>query len=223
MLHPEMQSDDPTTPYLPLKEELLDVSGKRLRIGYFLSEELFPLSKANERAMLEAVAALKSKGHELIEVKGFPFFEELVLANTAIQTSEGGMKGKERILRGEPLIKEMSLQKTLGSIPRWMRSGLARVLWAKGEIRAAKFTEGTGQRTVGEVYEIYNNMIEHQNKVFSWWNENKFDVMLTPGTALPAVKHGFGNSLVISSSYTMIYNVLNMPAGAVPITLVRKG
>ena len=99
---------------------------------------------------------------------------------------------------------------------------VAKVLKLAGEARAASFLDNTGVKSVVQLFEKYYEMTEYQEKVYEWWRENRFDVMLSPGGALPAFKHGEALDLTISVCYTMIFNVLNMPTGTVPITLVRK-
>ncbi len=36
----------------------------------------------------------------------------------------------------------------------------------------------------------------------------------------PAIKHEYGKDLTMCAAYTAIWNVLNVPSGVVPITLV---
>jgi Asp-tRNA(Asn)/Glu-tRNA(Gln) amidotransferase A subunit family amidase len=43
----------------------------------------------------------------------------------------------------------------------------------------------------------------------------------TPVNALPAYRLGQAADMVHSCSYTLLFNILHMPAGAVPVTLVR--
>jgi fatty acid amide hydrolase len=48
------------------------------------------------------------------------------------------------------------------------------------------------------------------------------DVILAPVHALPALTHGGAYYLVTAASYSILYNLLGMPAGAVPVTRVRN-
>lgn len=45
---------------------------------------------------------------------------------------------------------------------------------------------------------------------------------MSPGLALPAVKHGKSENLLLANCYTFVYNYLDYPTGAVPITKVRE-
>lgn len=222
LIHPDLRIYEPERPYIPLRQELLDTKQNKLRIAYFINDELFPVSKAHLRAVNEAVAAFKKRGHDVFQVDQFPHFEKLVLTYAAIMSSDAGLKRVDEILKGEPLIKEMVMQKQFSSIPSWVKKPLAALLRRFGDVRASKFLGVSGEKTVPALFEIVDNMIATQNSVYDWWNKNKIDVILTPGLALPAFRHGDANNLVISASYTMIFNVLNMPAGTVPVTQVTK-
>ena len=58
--------------------------------------------------------------------------------------------------------------------------------------------------------------------MFDFWAENKLDAILSPGFGLPAMKHGFSADLSSAAMYTFIWNLISIPTGALPITLVSK-
>ena len=48
------------------------------------------------------------------------------------------------------------------------------------------------------------------------------DAIIMPGFAMPAVKHGFSNDLPSAACYTFLWNILDFPAGSLPITTVNN-
>lgn len=48
------------------------------------------------------------------------------------------------------------------------------------------------------------------------------DAIVAPGYSIPAFTLGASRDLTASTSYTALYNLLNFPAGNVPITIVQK-
>ena len=50
----------------------------------------------------------------------------------------------------------------------------------------------------------------------------QLDAILCPGLALPAFPHGMSVLLNQACSYTFLWNLLDMPAGTVPVTRVRE-
>jgi len=61
-----------------------------------------------------------------------------------------------------------------------------------------------------------------QERVMKIWEDLKLNCLITPGIASPAFKHGYSSDLLPSSIFPVFANVLNLPAGAVPITVVRE-
>lgn len=49
----------------------------------------------------------------------------------------------------------------------------------------------------------------------------KLDALISPGLCLPAIKHGQFDDLSIQYAYTFVYNYLDIPTGAQPITRVK--
>ena len=58
---------------------------------------------------------------------------------------------------------------------------------------------------------------------FEAWSEARFDALLCPPHALPALRHGGAENLTLVASYCYWANVLGVPAGVVPATRVRAG
>jgi fatty acid amide hydrolase len=50
----------------------------------------------------------------------------------------------------------------------------------------------------------------------------QLDAVICPAHALPAVRHGAYTDITFSASYTLLYNLLDWPAGVVPITHVKS-
>jgi len=53
------------------------------------------------------------------------------------------------------------------------------------------------------------------------WQDKNIDLLLVPGLAGPALKHGYSKFLLLDGGYTMMANVMKLPAGVVPITRVK--
>jgi len=64
-------------------------------------------------------------------------------------------------------------------------------------------------------------MKEYVKKWLDDLKKNNIDLLLTPVNGLPAYRHGQSAELFLSCSYTFLFNILHLPAGIVPMTLVR--
>ena len=54
------------------------------------------------------------------------------------------------------------------------------------------------------------------------WRSSGFDALIVPGGSLPALKHGGFAQLTPSAAYTAWFNLLDVPAGTVPVTVVAE-
>ena len=61
-----------------------------------------------------------------------------------------------------------------------------------------------------------------QNDWIEYWRGNQLDLVLAPGYGSQAQPHGMSKVAMLSAAYTFIWNVLEMIAGALPITVVRE-
>jgi len=113
---------DPAIPHLPFRDHVYN-DDKKLRIGYYLSDDLFPTSAPVKRAILEAVELLKQRGHTVVEFKP-KHTRELMLLYGSHFTADG-MKDFFSQLQGEPPLKQYALMKFICSLPGFVRDSLS--------------------------------------------------------------------------------------------------
>ena len=80
-----------------------------------------------------------------------------------------------------------------------------------GPFSADKFWQLTQQRTA------------YVNRFLESLGNGRFDALICPPYALPALKHGAFSDLATAGSYAMLMNLLGFPAGVVAAGRVRKG
>ncbi len=86
----------------PFNDKIYEEKGKKFKIGYFKSLDIFPASPANQRAVEEAKAALEKLGHTLVEIK---IDEELIFSFFRLLGSDKGAFF-DHMLKGEDIIEE---------------------------------------------------------------------------------------------------------------------
>eukprot|EP01017_Pseudomicrothorax_dubius_P027165 TRINITY_DN3095_c0_g1_i3.p1 TRINITY_DN3095_c0_g1~~TRINITY_DN3095_c0_g1_i3.p1 ORF type:complete len:617 (+),score=159.16 TRINITY_DN3095_c0_g1_i3:67-1917(+) len=213
---------DLSIPPLPWSEENFKARSDKRRIGYVLGDDFLPISKANRRAVEEAAAGFKKLGFDVVEVK-LPNLEQLTLCYFALVTSEGRMRTFKQGLLGERMMKEYELTKTLTHLPKWVRGLIPFFLRLKGENRLAKISGVTGEKTAAEYCDWAQVMQVEQDKFHKVWNDLQLDGLILPGLATPPFQHGKASSLVVTSLYAFITNLLDLPTGVFPMTTVRPG
>ena len=62
---------------------------------------------------------------------------------------------------------------------------------------------------------------KYKKRFENCYRAHNLDVLLTPGTALPAHTHGTFGDIALAVCYLSIYNVLDWASGCIPITTVN--
>jgi fatty acid amide hydrolase len=210
-------------PYLVTKEwrEKLVNDNSQLRIGVVRENHWFGISEPNRRAVDEAVEALKKKNHTIVELS-LPVMRDIFLHFCQFLAAEGNFKFAYENLQGEELIEELQTTARLAQLPRWLRMPLAKILKCVKQQRAGELLENAKKL---DAYELLHNnakMIELRDKLYATWNEFNLDGIIMAGTSSPALKHGYGKDLFVTLAESVFSNVMNLPSGAVPVTVVKS-
>jgi fatty acid amide hydrolase len=92
-----------------------------------------------------------------------------------------------------------------------------------GEVRASDAIAAMGPRSVREYFRLSAHRTLMQREELAAWNDARLDAILCPATATPAALLGETGDFTPAASYSTRYNVLNLPAGVVPVTRVHAG
>ena len=90
-----------------------------------------------------------------------------------------------------------------------------------GETRTAELLDALGEKRTHQMWALADrrNRIRHEEMTF--WDREGIDLLLTPALATPAVPHGMSHDFTVGFANLARYNLLDQPAGIVPITRVR--
>jgi len=107
----------------------------------------------------------------------------------------------------------------LAGLPVTLCRWLGRLLRALGQPRLgnqliASFGTSPDPWRVAAEVEAYQRRFVHA------WQAQHLDVLVCPAMAMPAPRHGKTPALNCTTSYTSLFNLLQFPAGHVPITRV---
>jgi len=211
---------DPAYPYVAWDEK--KYQAKKLKVGYVVTEEFFGASKACRRAVQESVAALKSLGYSVTEVK-LPNFERMILLMIMITSSEGKARGIFQCLDGEKPVAELAPGLKMRTLPDTLKKLIGTVLGLIGQSRLSNIVKSAVEVSTERYHEIVGEYFEIRNEIYNFFTENKLDAIVTPAMPLPAFKHGFGGDLGLATCYYWPANCANLPAGVLPVTKVQEG
>ncbi|KDQ16935.1 hypothetical protein BOTBODRAFT_64460 [Botryobasidium botryosum FD-172 SS1] len=192
----------------------------KLRVGYYISDDFVQTSPACQRAVLETVAALREQGHECIKFMPPRLWKTLALFFEA--TSADGYETLLSYLGHDPLDPSLTIMKYLPKLPELPRISIAWAVGAfMGDMIFPDFIKVTKKRPVGELWKSLHGLTKYHSEFQKEvWDANEFDVILAPGLASPAIPHASSKDIAPLAGATIVYNVLDIPVGTIPVSRV---
>ncbi|ELR57474.1 Fatty-acid amide hydrolase 1, partial [Bos mutus] len=210
LLSEHMHRLDPTVPFLPFREEVYS-SNRPLRIGYYESDGFTQPSPSMARAVKLTSRLLRDAGHQVIPFSvprtEYAFFHLYIGSLLA----DGGASLLEK-LKGD--IVDPSMKNTVTSLrlPNSLKRFLA---W----IWKYFVSVGSDDLCQSHLSRLPLFLQEYQQEFIAKWRSLDLDVLLSPALD-PAFYVGYPAKVQASSFYLGLYNLLNFPAGVVPVTTV---
>ena len=188
-----------------------------LRIAWWDDAGPLEPSAAIRRAVHEAVDRLVRAGAELVQVSG-DLAAEAAWLHLAILSADGGADIR-RLFGGARPIPPVTRLLGIAGFPGWLRAILAAGADLAGCRIEARALRATGPRRPADVAALS----DRRAVLAVRWREllAGCDAAVCPVSALPALKHGTAAKLVVAAAPCMLANLLDLAAGAVPVTRVR--
>lgn len=211
--------DPPVAPVV--WREPADVDVRTLRVAYYEDDGFFPAAVSVRRAVREAVAALRACG-ATCERFAPPDIDEAMRVFFGILSADGAAGAKRR-LGAAPHDRRIDGLLQIAGIPGGVRAAAVSLARAAGQHRLAGQIASIRPVTVDEYYALIEAQAAYRRGFTAELDRGGFDAIVCPPHALPALTHGSSYYLTTAASYAMLYNLLGMPAGVVPVTCVRDG
>lgn len=208
---------DPTVPPLPFNVQIYQ-SSKPLRIGYVENDGYTQPSPSMARGVREVKALLERAGHTLVP------YRPLKIRYTAHELMIKGILGDGATsmlqkLEGSPLDPCLRPQVIPYYFPKWLKKTLSFLLKPLYPRISDIFSALCGVGSVADLWKQHAAVEDYIQDTITEWRRCNIDVLLCPvvGPAYNFLCCCQSNHVV---SYTMLYNVLNFPAGVVPVSTV---
>jgi fatty acid amide hydrolase len=220
---PDAQLDrlDPLVAPVPWRDpSAVPMAG--LRVGVYTDVGHFPAAPALRRAVEEAAGILRSLG-AAVEPFPPPDVAEAVRVYSA-QLYADGLDFVRPWVRGGPIDWRTGTIFRTFLVPGILRRPLAWSLERIGQRRAARIYRDVPRRrsTLAASWRLLDEEAAYRAAFVDALAAKQLDALIGPPSAVPAVPHG-GFLAGPSVSYTLLYNLLGMPAGVVAATRVRPG
>jgi len=213
-----LAADDPALVPMPFRS-LDDVDVKSLRVGFYVEDGFVTPSHAVARAVVEAAQALEGR---VAAVRPFapPSTREALGLYFALMSADGGRTAFGQ-LDGSPGEPTLAPLQRMARMPNAARLALARALRAIGQERPAFILGQLGEKSVEVLWQLTRRARAYRYELVRAMQEAGVDVLLSPLHSTPAVPHTKSAQFQIAGSHSMLYNLVQFPAGVVPITQVR--
>lgn len=208
---------DPTVPPVPFNQKMY-MSSKPLRIGYYENDGYQQPSPSMRRGLRETKALLERAGHTLVPFtppKIMYAMHELVVkgilgdgTTTLLSYLEGGPI--------DPCLKSQTLVYSLPFAVKKVLSVLLKPLFPRiaDSLRAC-----CGVGSVQALWKQHAAVEDYIHEVVAEWRRCEMDVLLCPMLG-PAYNLLYCGKLTSALSSTILFNMLNFPAGVVPVSTV---
>nr|XP_012775590.1 vitamin D3 hydroxylase-associated protein isoform X2 [Maylandia zebra] len=217
LLCDHMFSLDPTVPPLPFNMERYRTT-KPLRIGCLENDGYMHPSPSMARGVREVKALLEQAGHTLVPyhpLKMDEIFPELMVKGFL---ADGGTSLLTK-LKGGPEDPCLKGQFHRYRLPKWYKTIHSFLLKSKSPRVSANMRALCGVRSVPELWKQHAAVEDYIQETIAHWRSCNIDVLLCPVIG-PAYNLFYCSKIPTAISYTVVYNLLNFPAGVVTVSTV---
>jgi fatty acid amide hydrolase len=210
---------DPRVPPAPV-ESPESVRIDRLRVGFYVDDGVLAASRSIVRAVERAAKALRDRG-ATVESFEPPDVRRMLGAYLGALSADGGA-GMVEALRGGEVDPVLLPLVRMAGVPDRVRRALAVGARVAMQRNIALMLESLGRKTVSDLWRLTDELRDYRTRLLDAMDRAGIDVLLCPPFATPSLPHGGSKNFTLASSYSILFNATQMPAGVVPVTRVRE-
>jgi fatty acid amide hydrolase len=210
---------DPRVPPLAWQDGDIGLGG--LRIGTYADDGMLPASAALARAVERAAKALQARGCEILPFRP-PDVRGLLAAYLGSLSADGGA-GIRAALAGAAVDPSLEGLRRLTLLPAHLRRVASSAARVAGQESLALLLDAVGAKSVAELWRATERLRIYRAEFLEEMARLGVEALVCPAYATAAFPHGASKGFTLASSYSMIFNAMQFPAGVVPVTRVRDG
>jgi fatty acid amide hydrolase len=191
-----------------------------MRIAFWPDDGYFPSSPAVRRAVRQAADALARRGAIVEEVTP-TWTQEAMEIYFSLLGADGGADAR-RLTRGSPLDWRVRRMLAIAGMPASLRHAVVAGLKLGGQRWMATLATLARPRSADEYWQLVWRRGEFVRRWLAEMTQAGFQAFLMPPHALPAPPHRKAFDLIPAASYSMVPNLLGIPAGVVSLSRVRS-
>ncbi|KAL1747940.1 amidase signature domain-containing protein [Schizophyllum fasciatum] len=196
---------------------------KKLKFGYYTSDNIIKASPACARTVLETVDTLRKAGHECVEI--VPYDAARAFLIFVALTSGDGYETLTSHIPPDPQDETLflvTLGPKLGSFIRAIAGwAVANVL---GDTFFANLLRLAHAKPVKEFWKSTAERNDYAQAFYeNVWDKHQLDGIIAPVLATPQLPHGGCKTLTPMACGTALYNLVDSPVGILPAGRVDPG
>ena len=214
----EIRKFDTSVPPLAFQEEIYK-STKNLKIGYFDDNQVFPCSGVIKTIIKSVIDGLKDQGHEIIKIRtdSMPRATELFIQAGFSAPSSSFME----VLKGEDTT--WAYKKYYYQSKCWLSNYIYQLeMKFKGFYRLAHYLSFSHPISFKQFCEISMELQKIKAEYNEYWASLQLDAVVCPIWPLAPPLHETSVKLSHAFSYALFWNIMDYPAGVVPIRTIRE-
>ncbi|XP_072366783.1 fatty-acid amide hydrolase 1 isoform X2 [Scyliorhinus torazame] len=219
LLCEDMFQLDPTVPPIPFNNEVFS-SSRRLRIGYYENDAFWISNPSMKRAVVETKQLLEEAGHTLVpftHLRAQYAWNELILRGMG---ADGGATLVQRF-KGDIIDPTLNDLFMIQKLPKLLKRIIGFLLKPFCPRIAETCRYLSGVRSIDELWKLHTAIEAYCEEYISKWKSANLDVLLCPALG-PALTAGYAGKLTTLASFHVIFNLLDFPAGIVPVSTVTE-
>lgn len=215
-----MSALDSRVPPIPWEApETVKLEG--LTVGRYEHDGVLAPSKAIVRAIGRAEKALVARGC-VVRPFNLPDVRSLVGDYLGALSADDGDALFAALAGGEtdPVLVAM---RRFRALPLGMRRMMGAAARTFGQDNLGLMLGSMGAKSAAELWRLTNRLRTYRLELLAAMEKAGVQALLGPVMATPAFPHGGSKNFTLASSYTIVFNATQLPAGVVPVTRVRPG
>jgi fatty acid amide hydrolase len=124
-------------------------------------------------------------------------------------------------LKGGAVDPVLETMRRFGTLPVGARRLLGRSAGAVGQSNMGLMLGAMGEKSAAELWRLTDELRSYRLELLDSMDREGIDALLCPPAATPAWPHGESKNFTLASSYSIVFNATQLPAGVVPVTRVR--
>ncbi|KAK7078850.1 hypothetical protein SK128_026463, partial [Halocaridina rubra] len=208
-----MMELDPGLPPLTWRNQIYE-DIRPLTIGWYEDDNLFPVTPGCRRAVHEARQALKATGHHLVQFTPPAVDHAWKLITSCFSADQG--RNVMSMWENEETDSAVEDNLRLLAAPRFVKAVKKHMIHRKSPLLAELLSSGTARSH--QLWRALGDRQDYINDFLNAWKSQHLDVVLCPAFPMPAPPPSYPTKIMAASITTCLYNLLDFPAGVVPVT-----